>query len=222
MSIIPAEKNDQTGKAWQVDPFGRRDAVPITLGSRGGAWEAFAHDTRDPTTLYAFLTEDSDDGAIPRMTIQNPNYTNPWNILLEDAPVDYLLLKPESYFQRSSGTFEWTKDERVARLNAWEYYPNTEGMDVNGNILRIISKTLDGFFLLNLDDKTYTFETAGFDGQPDQFTTIVEDDGSKMTYFTEEAHPVLGFLGAQVGIYTRNEAGDYTNIIFGDYYSPGM
>lgn len=195
--------------------------MAITLGSRGGAWEAFAHDTRNREVLYAFLTEDTDDGAIPRMTIRDPDYANPWNILLQDAPVDYLLLRPNSYFERSGGTFEWTKDETMARANAWEYYPNTEGMKLDDNILRIVSKTLDGFFLLNLDDNTYVFETAGFDGQPDQSTTIVEDDGSKMIYFTEEAHPVQGFLGAQVGIYTRNEAGEYTNILFGDYYSPG-
>lgn len=33
------EADAQNGKAWQVDPFGVRDSVPITLGSSGGAWE---------------------------------------------------------------------------------------------------------------------------------------------------------------------------------------
>lgn len=166
-----------------------------------------------------------EDGAIPRMTIHNPDYTtnNSWNILVdrEDAPVDYLFLKPRNFFDRTRGTFTWTTDQAAAQANAADYYPNTEGMTMDGDILRIMSKELDGFFELELNAGTYTFEKAGFFGQPDQSTTVLQDDGSKLIYFTEEATPILGFLGAQVGIYTRNEAGDYTPIIFGDWYSPG-
>ena len=210
------------GKCWQVDPFGKRLPQPIALGSQGGIWEAFAHDTRDPTRLYAFITEDSEDGALQRMTYINPNYTRSWDILLQPGFLEYLILEPNSFFDRTSGTFRWTTDEHEARENAEWYYPQTEGMKMDGDILRVVSKSLRGFFLLDLDKGTYIFETAGFDGQPDQSITVTQKDGSKLTYFTEEANPVLGFFGAQVGIYTRNAAGEYCTIIFGDDHSPGM
>lgn len=206
---------------YQVDPFGARETVVITHGSQGGGWEAFDLDTRNPNQLFAFLTEDVADGAVQRMTIQNPDYTNSWDVLLGNGPVDYLFLEPKSFFDRASGTFRWTSDEAKARANAERYYPKTEGLEMDGNILRVVSKELEGFFDLDLDSGTYTFEEIGFDGQPDQTKTILQDDGSKVMYFTEEAQPVLGLLGAQAGIYTRDEAGKYTNIIFGDDYTPG-
>ncbi|CAB9531516.1 osmC-like protein [Seminavis robusta] len=205
------------GKIYQVDPFGEKDPVMIALGNQGGVWEAFAHDTRDPEVLYAFITEDTEDGAVQRMTYQNPNYTYAWDILIESAPLDYLYLEPAN---DSSGTFKWIPDEAEARANAESYYPSTEGMKMDGNILRVVSKGLEGFFELDLDEGNYTFEVPDFDGQPDQSTTVVQDDGSKLIYFTEEAHPFWGFFGSQVGLYTRDEAGEYTTILFGDDYSP--
>ena len=96
-----------------------------------------------------------------------------------------------------------------------------EGMKMDGDILRVVSKSLEGFFELDLDKGTYRFEVPEFDGQPDQSITVLQNDRSKLTYFTEEAHPVLGFLGAQVGIHTRNQAGEYCTILFGDGHSPG-
>lgn len=191
-------------------------------GSQGGAWETFAHDTRDPDKLYAFLTEDVNDGALQRMTIENPDYSDPWDILLQNGTVDYLFLEQESCLAgAASGTFKWITDEAAARRNAVALYPFAEGMEMDGNELRVISKWLEGFFLLDLDNGTYTFEETDFDGQPDQSTIVFKDDGSKVIYFTEEADPVSGEFGEQVGIYTRNEAGEYTNILFGDDYSSG-
>jgi len=91
---------------YQVDPFGARETVVITHGSQGGGWEAFDLDTRNPNQLFAFLTEDVADGAVQRMTIQNPDYTNSWDVLLGNGPVDYLFLES----QKVSST------ERVVRL----------------------------------------------------------------------------------------------------------
>lgn len=208
------------GRAWQVDPFGERDPVLITHGSSGGAWEAFAHDTRDESVLYAFLTEDAEDGAVQRMTIVNPDYTNPWDILLEAGPVDYLYLEPiADCGETVHGTFRWSPVESEGRLNAAEHYPECEGMEIDGSNLRIVSKSLSGFITLNLDTGTYTFEYTGFEGQPDQITTVYKQDGSKMIYLTEEAHPVAAALGQQVGIYTRNQLGQYIQIMFGDGHS---
>ena len=153
------------------------------------------------------------------MTIPDPDYTNPWDILLGSGTVDYLLLEPMD--GDNKGTFKWIDDEAKARSNAEDLYPETEGMEIDGNELYIISKCLQGFFRLNLDDSAYFFEFTDFDGQPDQSTTVVQEDGSKLTYFTEEATPVRGFFGKQVGIHTRNEAGEYVNIIHGYDRSSG-
>jgi len=216
------EPLDSSGKVYEVDPFGVRPPVLLPLGSQGGAWEAFAHDTRNNTDnhLYAFLTEDSDDGALHRMTIENPDYDNPHSILKQGGAVEYLVLEPLSFFERTSGTFRWTSDEKEGRDNAVLYYPNTEGMEMDDDgILCFVSKELDGFFHLDLDAGTYTFAKVGFAGQPDQSTTVHQDDGSKMVYFTEEAHPVLGILGQQVGVWVLDEDGKYTSIIFGEDYS---
>ena len=178
--IANKEDLESHGQVYQVDPFGARAPVVITHGRQGGCWESFAVDERDPNRLYAFLTEDAEDGAVQRMTIESPDYSNPWEILLGSGAVDYLFLKPKSIFDDYSGTFKWITNEAVARANAKIYYPKTEGMEVHGNILRIVTKEFHGYFHLNLDTGTYTFEDVGFDGQPDQTATVIQDDGSKL------------------------------------------
>ena len=220
---ISCEEDGTDGRAWQVHPFGEFEPVAITHGSQGGAWESFAHDTRDPSKLYAFLTEDVEDGALQRQTIHNPDYSNPWEILLGQGTVDYLFLEPDFCFLCTSktGKFQWIDDEDEARENAYDEYPSTEGMEMIGDDLILISKALEGFFRLDLDAGTYTFESTDFAGQPDQSTTVKQDDGTSLMYFTQEAHPVLGFFGQQVGIWTRNQVGEYVNILFGDEYSSG-
>lgn len=220
---ISCEENANVGKAWQVHPFGKYDPVSITHGQQGGAWESFAHDTRDPSNLYAFLSEDFEDGVLQRMTIKNPDYSNPWEILLGSGKVDYLFLEPGFCFFGTSetGTFRWIDDEATARVNAQEEYPYTEGLEIIDGDLIVISKTLEGFFRLDLDAGTYTFEKTDFLGQPDQVSTVVQADGASLMYFTQEANPVFGFLGQQVGIWTRNQVGEYVNILVGDEYSPG-
>lgn len=156
------------------------------------------------------------------MTINNPNYTDPWNILLNSGEVHYLLLNPiGTCGSVGGGTFQWTTDEAAARENARDNYPYNEGMEIDGNLLRFVAKELFGFFVLNLDLGTYMFEETNFEGQPDQFMTVFQEDGTKMIYFTEESPIVSGVLGHQVGVYTRNQAGAYTQILFGDDYSSG-
>jgi hypothetical protein len=215
------EDEDLKGKCWQVDPFGVRDPVPITLGSGGGSWESFAHDTRDPNTLYAFITEDRAlpfDGAVQRMTIENPDYSNAWDILLGTGKVDYLFIEPS---KGNTGTYKWIDDEAAARQNAAEEYPQAEGLLMDGNTLWVVVKLLNGFYQLNLDTGTWVFERVPFDGYPDQTALAVQEDGSKLTYWTQEEGVVQGCLGRQAGLYTRNEAGEYTNILFGYDRSPG-
>jgi hypothetical protein len=85
----------------------------------------------------------------------------------------------------------------------------------------VVSKGKEGFFLLDLDQGTYTFEVPDFEGEPDQSTTVIQNDGSKVVYFTEESSPIMGFFGAQVGIHARNEAGEYCTVLFGENSSPG-
>jgi len=207
------------GQCWQVDPYGTRPSEPIAHGSQGGLWEAFAHDLRNPLEWHFFLTEDVADGALQRMTISNPaDYqNNTWNVLNQPGPVDYLYLTANRNWlgvDLDTGTFEWTKNEAMGRLNAAWFFPNAEGLEMVGNELLVVSKTEKGFLRLNLDTQTYTYESTGFHGQPDQLTTVVQADGSMLTYFTEEAAPIQGFLGEQVGIHTLSQkTGKWTNIM---------
>jgi hypothetical protein len=111
--------------------MGERLAQPITLGNEGGYWESFAYDVRDITVPRFFVTEDAERGALQRFTPFNPAWDtrmNAWGMLHGEGTIEYLLLKPMS--DNTSGTFSWGRDRAVARTNAGNFYPNSEGIDV--------------------------------------------------------------------------------------------
>lgn len=145
---------EQNGKAWQVDPTGERPPQPISLGSDGGTFEAFAYDVRDTSQPRFFLTEDSRKGPVRRWTPSNPDFSNPWELLLGTGNTDYLMLIPDPS-NPSIGKFTWTTNIDQGRDNAEDNYPNNEGIDVSGNTLFFVSKVTKFMFELNLDEMTY-------------------------------------------------------------------
>jgi hypothetical protein len=119
------------GRSYQVDPTGKIPALPITLGNEGGYWESFAYDVRDKTFPRFFVTEDAERGALQRFTPHNPIWDPPadaWLMLHGQGAIEYLLLKPNS--DNTSGTFSWGSNRALARNNAGNFYPNSEGIDV--------------------------------------------------------------------------------------------
>jgi hypothetical protein len=204
------------GQAWQVDPTGERAPQVITLGKDGGAFEAFAYDERDRNNSQYFLSEDIPDGPIQRFRPSNPDWNNPWGILLGDGIVDYLVLSPMSD-NPSNGTFSWTSNKNEARSSAAQNYPNTEGIAVIGNLMYFVSKVTYFMFTLNLDTGTYSRSptyTGLFDGEPDQLKNMFANDNSNndtLLFFTEDG-------GQRAGIHQRDAwHGTFTTILEGLY-----
>ena len=201
---ISCEEHDQ-GVIWQVDPTGVKTARPITLGSTDrGKFESFAYDDRYG---HYFVTEDDDFGPLRRFTPSFRNLDDPREELHGDGETKFLRLIPNS---DNEGTYEWIGDKEHAKLNAHAFYPNAEGIDVDGNRLYFISKELKTMFVLDLDGGTYTSHTTRsgvFDGEPDQLQRIVGvHDG--LLYFTEDG-------GKYAGVHARNRLGQFFTILEG-------
>jgi len=69
-----------------------------------------------------------------RFIPSDPDWSDPWSILLGEGSIDYLVLAP-SENNRKRGMFEWVTDKAVAQENTGLYYPNSEGVEVVGNYL---------------------------------------------------------------------------------------
>lgn len=89
----------------------------------------------------------------------DPDWDDPWNILRGNGTLDYLKLTPTGN-GTEDGSFEWVSDVSVAKQNAYDYFPNGEGIDVRDDELFFISKTLKRMFILNLDSETYTVQAT--------------------------------------------------------------
>jgi uncharacterized protein len=67
---ISGEEVNHTGRIWQVDPTGIRDAQPLPMGDvHSGLFESFAYDTRDPTNPHFYMTQDDLHGALRRLYV---------------------------------------------------------------------------------------------------------------------------------------------------------
>jgi hypothetical protein len=204
---VSCEEVEFFGKAYQVDPFGERTAEMTTIGSAGGRWEAFAYDIRNPDQPRFFLTEDHNKGTTRRFT---PNTTywggDEWKMLHEDGVIDYLYVRMNA--NKTGGTFEWVTDIEAARNNARTYFPQSEGVDVNGSKLYLVCKGIKQLFIFDLDDMTYenmTTTSGLFDGSPDQMKRVLGDTGG-LLYFTEEG-------GVDAGVHARDEFGRFFTIL---------
>jgi len=202
------------GRPWQVDPYGIKTAVPINMGLDGGSYEAFAFDVRNPQIPRFFLTEDNVFGALERFTPSNPNWSDTWNILLGPGVNEWLLLTPNPT-NPDMGTYSWTTDLETARSNAAMFYPESEGVDVNGSTLYFVTKGNKKLFTLDLNGNTYrrqsTFEGL-MEGEPDMIRSILTEDSQSLLFFTEDN-------GRRAGIHARNSEGQLMTILEG-FYSP--
>jgi hypothetical protein len=208
---VSCEEEGSTGQNYQVDPTGRRAPQILTMGSEGGSWESFAYDVRDRIQPRFFVTEDHSMGALNRFTPHNPNWDEPWSMLHGNGEVHYLLLFPQG--DGDHGTYDWTENRTDARINAQNYYPNTEGIDAKGSQLFFVCKHVKQMFTLDLDRGTYTrMSTVSglFDGAPDQVERILEGS-SDMLYFTEEG-------GKDAGVHAMDQNGHFFTIFESPVY----
>ena len=194
------------GKVYQVDPTGEREPQVATIGEEGGRWESFAYDIRDKNNPSFFVTEDAQQGALQRYIPENPDWSQPWDMLHGNGTVDYLMLIPNA--TNDGGMFVWTPIKDDAMKNAAMYYPESEGIDVNGRELFFVCKTIKILFVLDLDAGTYYSHTTDhglFDGQPDQVKTLLSP-GKDLLYFTEDG-------GKTPGIHARDVMGRYHTVL---------
>jgi hypothetical protein len=151
------------------------------------------------------VTEDTTRGALRRFIPESPNWDEPWSMLHGNGTVDYLMLVPNS--TNDGGMFVWTTDEEAGKMNAALYYPNTEGIDVAGNILYFVCKNIKQLFVLNLDEGTYYSDTTMnglFDGNPDQIQHMLSPS-QDLLYFTEEN-------GKNSGVHARDKYGNFHTV----------
>ena len=206
-------EESNNGKIFQVDPLGVRQPQEMTIGINGGKFESFAYDIRDQSNPRFFATVDSSSrGALRRFTPDIADWSDPWNMLHANGTIDYLLLEPTSSEYSNNGTFSWTNDYDLAKENSAQYYRNTEGIDVSGNQLFVVSKVQKELFILDLDAMTYEVHSTVsglFDGQPDQMKRLINDDGhspDNLLYFCEES-------GSKNGVHARDTNGWYFTIL---------
>jgi hypothetical protein len=58
-------------------------------------------------------------------TPTNPDWRDPWNMLLGNGTIEYLVLNPTNH---KDGTYEWTTNLFAGQVSASHYFPNAEGM----------------------------------------------------------------------------------------------
>lgn len=195
------------GQAYQVDPLQPGiKSFPITLGMDGGNFESFAFDVRNQEVPRFFITEDAPRGALQRFTPVNFATWGP-EILHGPGTIDYLVLKPGS--TKTGGTFSWSTSRSDGRNNAELYYPDSEGIDVQGSRLYFVCKNIKVLFELDLDNNTYTSQTTVnglFDGGPDQLQRILVDGSEDYLFFTEEG-------GDDAGIHGRDGTGKFFTLL---------
>jgi hypothetical protein len=178
------------GQCWQVHPQGlKTPRMTVIGGKRGGQFEAFAVDDRDPKDHVFFVTEDKSNGAIRRFR-PSPGTPMGWNALHGNGTLDYLVFHP-------GNRFSWSPSIRMGRKSASDYYWNVEGALHHNGKLMFVSKVQKELFILDLDRRTYTTESTEtgklpgggrLGAQPDQLT--LDTDG--LLFFTEDGGDTPG------------------------------
>jgi hypothetical protein len=221
---VTCEENGSSGQIWEVDPYtGLSSQQKTVLGGSGGNYESFAYDARDRMHPTFYVTNDSSYGGIVQFTpdaaiVAEAESTGDYSKVLSTmGSLKYLKLSPTgNVASATSGTFEWITDRTAANINAAEFYPYNEGIDIRSGFVYITCKTIKSLFILDLDEKTYIRSSTvngAFDGQPDQVSRILTDDpDSDMLYFCEEA-------GATNGIHARDSDGNFYTVIDGYTYN---
>jgi hypothetical protein len=148
---------------------------------------------------------------VRRFTPNNVDWDEPWEMLHTEGPVDYLFVHPNE--SGTGGTFEWTNDKAAAQMNAKDFYPQTEGIDIYGAEMYVACKGIKQLFTFNLDTMTYENESTVsglFDGQPDQMQRIL-GNGEDLLFFTEEG-------GVDAGIHARDGQDRFYTILESPIY----
>jgi hypothetical protein len=133
-------------------------------------------------------------------------------MLHETGVTDFLIVQPN--INMTGGTFQWTDDIEAARNNARAYYPQSEGIDVQGSKMYVVCKGIKQLFTFDLDEMTYvniSTSSGLFDGSPDQMERILEGQEGGLLYFTEEG-------GVDAGIHARDEQGRFFTILESPVY----
>ena len=125
------------GQCWDVDPEGLVEPkVTLVGGEKGGFFEAFAADDRDPNLPCFFITEDKDEGALRKF---RPDPSIPFGReMLTDgnaSTLEYLEILDDSHFR-------WTPDIVVGRQSAAEHFPNTEAIVHYNGLLSFVAKKI--------------------------------------------------------------------------------
>ena len=166
-----------------------------------------AVDNSNPESPVFFVTEDSSTGAIRRVQ----TYANGWDSLhkSDGGVTTYLRIIDDEYF-------EWTSSISAGRRSAELHYPNSEGIVYHKGKLFFTAKTEKTFFILDLQDMTYTKEWTGelfsgrgsFTAEPDQ---IMLGANYQYMYFCEDG-------GEKPGVYMRDLDGTYYTLFRGIPY----
>ncbi|GAX27143.1 hypothetical protein FisN_13Lh307 [Fistulifera solaris] len=200
------------GVFWQVDPTGQRPSEKLTVGIEMGVYESFA---ADPIRNQYFITEDTLAGPVRRFVPSINDPSDPWKSMHGPGTTTYLTMNATS---AQEGTYAWISSKSAARPYAQAFYPFSEGIDVHGDQLYFVSKTLMTVYVLDLAGNTYTsFSTRQglFQGQPDQLIQFKDrrDAQDIMFFYTEDGD-------TSSGIHARNTDGEVLTILEGPTYSP--
>jgi hypothetical protein len=194
------------GLCWQVDPTGEAEnrskqswlKVLVVMNQ----WHLIL---AIPAT-HLLVTEDLERGAIRRFKPSCNNLGLSWNLIQVDGEIDYLQFTGRN-------TFQWTSSLDEGRNSAQAFYPNVEGISVNGRILSFVAKMQKEIFHLNLDTGTYVVDSTerglligggSFSAEPDQIIQY-----GHVLYFTEDGGSTPGiYVSDGVKYYTVFEAED--------------
>lgn len=220
---VTCEEIEPTGQVYEVNPYvGKSSQKKTVLGGRGGNYESFAYDSRDPKSPTFFVTNDSNFGGLLRFTpdplevrkaLETENYET---LLSSPGTSEWLVLEPELNNRWAfGGRFRWTLNRNEGDRNAKQYYSYSEGIDVRSGLVFFTCKQMNSLFILNLEDMTYTRESTRrgkFDGQPDTIARILaEDSRNEMLYFCEDGRQLCG-------IHARDKSGRYFSILEGQQF----
>jgi hypothetical protein len=154
-SWVSCEELDNEGEIYQVDPFGLRKARITSVGRGKGRFESFTYDDRNKAEPHFFASEDRKRGALRRFTPAIVDWEHdPWNMLHGDGKLEFLVLEPK-HENATEGIFRWTEDQDEAKQNAFDFYPESEGVDRDGNELFLVTKLNKWLFVLDLDAMKY-------------------------------------------------------------------
>ena len=170
-----------------------------------------------------------------------PNWADPWSILIGNGTQDYLEIDPNSDVP-DSGTYRWTSNLDKGRQAALDHFVSldasslfcsrlshnsrlnlyvqrgAEGIDVVGDQLFFVSKEFKTMFVLDLVANTYTNHTTRdapiLEGQPDQIERLFDpmDNKTSNLYFTQDG-------GRYAGISAINSKGQFFTVLESHVYS---